>query len=208
VKVLEHGVASNGRTFIVMEFLDGPGLNSLVIGRSSLLDGNRMTLMRQAAEAVGAVHKAGFIHRDVCPRNFVAAKDATSLKLIDFGLTVPNTPEFTQPGNRTGTPNYMAPEVVRRKRTSPLLDVFAFGVTAFEICTFELPWKRGTTGQFAMSHDSPPADIRRYRPTINEVLARAIMQCLEADPAKRPQSLDEFLRMIRKVEHEDEEKSS
>ena len=62
-----------------------------------------------------------------------------------------------QPGNRTGTPNYMAPELVRRRPTDQRLDVFAFGVTAYEFCTFELPWLRGTTGMAAMT-PRPAAD--------------------------------------------------
>ncbi|HJS09230.1 MAG TPA: serine/threonine-protein kinase, partial [Pirellulales bacterium] len=134
VKIYDHGVTIKGQPYIVMEYLDGPGLNSLVVARSPSLDANRMALLRQAAEALGAVHKAGYIHRDVCPRNYVVSRDAKTLKLIDFGLAVPNTPEFRQPGNRTGTANYMAPEVVRRKKTDQRLDIFAFGVTAFEMC--------------------------------------------------------------------------
>ena len=69
-----------------------------------------------------------------------------------------------QPGNRTGTPNYMAPEVVRRRPTSQRLDVFAFGVTAYELCAFELPWPRGA-GLAAMAHGSmEPTEIRKYCP--------------------------------------------
>ena len=107
-----YGLTTKGEQFLVMEFLEGPGLNSLIVGQSNLLDGNRLVLMRQAAEALQVVHDAGYIHRDICPRNYVCSPDATSLKLIDFGLTVPAQPEFMQPGIRTGTPNYMSPEVV------------------------------------------------------------------------------------------------
>jgi len=124
-----YGLTTKGEQFLVMEFLDGPGLNSLIIGRSELLNGNRLTLMRHAAKALQVVHEAGFIHRDICPRNFVCTPDASSLKLIDFGLTVPAQPEFMQPGIRTGTPNYMAPEVVRRRQTDHRLDIFSFGVS-------------------------------------------------------------------------------
>ena len=57
-----YGMTTKGERFIVMEFLDGPGLNSLIIGRSKLLDGNRLTLLRQAAETLQVVHDAGYIH--------------------------------------------------------------------------------------------------------------------------------------------------
>lgn len=202
VRTLEHGVAMTGEQFLVMEYLDGPGLNSLIIGRRRELDGHRLTLIRQAAEALAAVHRAGYIHRDICPRNFVVTRDCTSLKLIDFGLTVPATPPFMQPGNRTGTANYMAPEVVRRRSTSQKLDIFSFGVTAYEMCSFELPWPRGT-GQAAMTHGvEEPADIRKYCPKIAPQLATAILACLEPDPKKRPDSMEKFLEMIEGLKSE------
>jgi len=203
VKILDHGMTNAGEQFVVMEFLDGPGLNSLIVARSPLLEANRMLLMRQAAEALQAVHDAGYIHRDICPRNFVVAKDGKSIKLIDFGLTVPNTPQYTQPGNRTGTANYLSPEVVRRKKTDPRLDIFAFGVTAFEMCTFELPWPKGD-GKMALQHDTlEPRDIRVLRPTIDPRLADVIMKCLNVNPDLRPQSMEHFLRSIRKIEKAD-----
>jgi serine/threonine-protein kinase len=202
VRTIEHGLTTDGEQYIVMEFLDGPGLNSLIVGRSELLKGRRVPLLRQAAEAIGAVHRAGFIHRDICPRNFVVSKDCQSLKLIDFGLSVPATPPFMQPGNRTGTANYMAPEVVRRRPTSQRLDIFSFGVTAFELCSFELPWPRGA-GQAAMAHGSQdPTDLGKFCPRIDPRLQRAIEACLQPEPANRPASMDDFLKMIKGVEHE------
>ena len=129
-----------------MEYLDGAGMNSLLVGRDRRLEGNRLRLLRQAAEALGAVHAAGFIHRDICPRNFLVSKDGKDLKLIDFGVSVPAEAAFMHPGVRVGNPNYMAPEVVRRKLIDQRLDVFAFGVTAYELCTGgHLPWPRGAT---------------------------------------------------------------
>jgi serine/threonine-protein kinase len=200
-----YGITTKGQQFIVMEYLDGPGLNSLIIGRSKLLVGNRLALMTQAAEAIMTVHEAGYIHRDVCPRNFVCTKDATSLKLIDFGLTVPARKEFMQPGIRTGTPNYMAPEVVRRKPTDLRLDIFAFGVSMYEMFAFELPWQRGTgDGRAAMGHgQSKPIPLDKHYPNINPKLRDAIHKCMEAEPEKRFQSMKSFLQAIRGVKHED-----
>ncbi len=192
------GITTKGEQFIVMEFLDGPGLNSLIIGRDERLQGNRLTLMRQAAEALQAVHEAGYIHRDVCPRNFVCSKDVTSLKLIDFGLSVPASKEFTQPGIRTGTPSYMAPEVVRRKHTDQRLDIFAFGVSMYEMFTFELPWQRGSSdGLAAMSHgQTAPTPIEKHYPNIHPIISQAIINCIEADPQNRMSSMKNLLTAI------------
>jgi serine/threonine protein kinase len=204
VKTYSHGMTTNNEQFLVMEFLDGPGLNSLIIGRSKLLDGNRLTLARQAAEALEAVHEAGFIHRDICPRNFVCSKDATSLKLIDFGLTVPAQKEFMQPGNRTGTPNYMAPEVVRRKPTDQRLDIFAYGVSLYELFAFDLPWQRGSDGRAAMAHGlSTPPPLRKFYPKINPLLEAAIHKCMEAEPEQRFPSITQFLKAISRLQRED-----
>lgn len=205
VKTYEHGVTTKDEQFLVMEYLEGAGLNSLLISKSSLLEGRRVLILRQIAEALSEIHRLGFIHRDICPRNVVVNRTGDDIKLIDFGLTVPDTPPFRQPGVRTGTPNYMAPEVVRRRPTSKLIDVFAFGVTAFELCTNDLPWPRGATGLDAMKHGTTePTDIRRLRPKINEVLARAIHECLDPDPHRRLESMVRFLALIKDVKHEDE----
>lgn len=201
ISTRSHGMTTNGEQFIVMEFLDGPGLNSLLIGRSELLDGNRLALMRDAAESLAFVHESGFIHRDVCPRNFVCAKDATSLKLIDFGLTVPAKQEFMQPGNRTGTPNYMAPEVVRRRPTDQRLDIFSFGASMYELFTFELPWARGADGLAAMTHGTS-APITNYRPEINPELGKLIMQCIEDSPSARPPSMAAVVKSLSRIKSE------
>ncbi len=203
VETYEYGITTRNEPFIVMEFLDGPGLNSLLIGRSHDLDGKRLLLLRQAAEALAAVHEAGFIHRDVCPRNYVVDPQTNSLKLIDFGLTVPATAPFMQPGNRTGSPNYMAPEVVRRRATDQRLDIYAFGASAYELFSFELPWQRGHDGMAAMSHGTkelPPLDS--HCPEIDPRLNRAIMGCLASDPVDRLSSMDVCLKMIWQVKKE------
>jgi eukaryotic-like serine/threonine-protein kinase len=203
VETYEHGLTIDNAQYLVMEYLEGPDMNSILVARDSCLDGRRVHYIRQAAEAIAAVHAAGFLHRDVCPRNFMLTNGRADLKLIDFGLTVPATPPFMQPGNRTGSPNYMAPELVRRKATDQRVDVFALGVTAYEICTYHLPWLRGSTGMAAMGHNQPPIDICRYRPQIDPLLARAIHACIEPEVKLRCPSVEAFLKAIRDVTHED-----
>ncbi len=199
VKTYEHGLTTQRSPYLVMEFLEGPDLNSAIVARDPRLEANRMRYLRQAAEAVAAVHAAGFIHRDVCPRNFMLTDGGENLKLIDFGLTVPARPEFMAPGNRTGAPNYMAPELIRRRPTDQRLDVFAFGVSAYELCTSELPWPRGIDGKAAMTHDRPPTDIYRYCPDLHPVLARAIHACIQPQVSERCPSMAKFLQLVQAV---------
>jgi serine/threonine-protein kinase len=200
VETLEHGLTTEGAQYLVMEYLEGPNMNTALAAHDPCLEGRRVRFIRQAAEAVMAVHEAGFIHRDICPRNFLLSNSRTDLKLIDFGLTVPATRWFMQPGNRTGTPNYMAPELVRRRATDQRLDVFAFGVMAYEFCTFELPWPRGSDGMAAMTHDRPPADIHKFCPHLQPQLAKAIHSCIEPDMGHRCPSIEAFLRSIKGVQ--------
>lgn len=202
VRTYEFGKTTSNVPYILMEYLDGTGLNTLIQESDPVLQGNQLSLIRQMADAIEAVHRAGFIHRDICPRNFIVSPDGENLTLIDFGLTVPDQPEFRQPGNRTGTPLYMAPEIVRRRSTDKRVDVFALGVTAFRLCTSEHPWSSGadTTGQAALQHDTvKPKEILDVAPEIDPRLAKAIMQCIESDPQKRPESPEQFARLLHSV---------
>ena len=198
VKTLKHGMTSNGEQYLIMEFLDGPGLNSLIIGKDERIQGVTLNLMCDMAEAPQAVHDAGYIHRDVCPRNFICNKAVTELKLIDFGLTVPYTPDFCQPGNRTGTPSYMAPEVARRRSTDHRIDIFSLGVTMFQLLTFDMPWPSGdTTGKVALLHDTmAPTEISTLKPDVDPVLDKLIMRCISRVPANRPKDMEEVVRCL------------
>ena len=199
VKTLEHGLTTKGQRYILSEFLPGTVLSVLIQGKNPILDGKRLILVRQMAEGIAAVHEAGFIHRDICPRNFIADRDGKSIKLIDFGLSLPMKKEFMQPGNRTGTPAYLAPEVVRRRPTDHRVDIFAFGVSAYYLCTGEFPWpSTEATGKVALRHDTqPPDDILTYAPKLNPKLAEAIMQCLAIEPDRRPATADYLVRMLK-----------
>jgi serine/threonine-protein kinase len=202
VETYEYGWTTDGKQYVLMEYLEGPGLQQLLVSRDPILQGRRASIVRQMAEAIKAVHDAGFIHRDVCPRNFIfTTKECTDVKLIDFGLTLPARKEFMQPGNRTGTPAYMAPEIIRRRHTDQRVDIFAFGVSAYQVITYELPWPlTEISGMAALAHDTqPPRDIREYYPALNETLARAVMKCMEPNPKDRFQSMDQFLTAIRNV---------
>ena len=203
-KTLDFGTTTKGQPYIVLEFVDGPGLQVLVLEREEeKLRGKRLSLITQMAEALNYVHRKEFIHRDICPRNYICSLDLNTIKLIDFGLTLPATRPFMLPGNRTGTPLYMAPEIVRRRSTDQRVDVFSFGVTCYHMITFELPWNTtDTTGKAALQHDTaPPIEILDLRPDLDTTLANAIMSAIKANVDQRTPDMETFLRQLRQVKN-------
>ena len=164
VRTIDYGISTRGEHFVVMEFIDGDNFQFLRETRAVPALGDKLELLAQAAEGVAAVHAAGFIHHDVNPRNFLVGRDRV-VKLIDFGLAVPNTATFQRPGNRTGTLNYMAPELIRRAPIDERIDVFAYGSVAFEFLTDRLPFDAaGSLGSMIQRINAEPQDPARANP--------------------------------------------
>ena len=186
VKTYEHGLTTNGEPFVVMEWIDGKGLNFLIETRSTQLNGKRIDYLTQLCEAMEYLHAQKYLHRDLCPRNIMVSNEGI-VKLIDFGLAVPYTPEFCRPGNRTGTADYLAPEVIRRMTTDHRLDIFALGVTAFEIFTGELPWERALTSEETLRRhlNTVPRQLTDLKPDIDPVINKIVMRMIEREPKDR-----------------------
>lgn len=203
VETYEIGFSLKGEPVLVMEYIGGPSLQNIVVQKQEQhVTGRRMLMIRDMAEALLYVHEKGFIHRDICPRNFICLPETTGVKLIDFGLTVPATPAFMVSGNRTGTPLYMSPEIVRRRPTDKRVDIFSFGITCYCLCCFEHPWQsQMLNGRAALQHDSsPPTDLVKRCPNIDPRLARTIMHALHPDVDQRTPDMNQFLHGIRQVE--------
>ncbi len=202
-KTYEFGKTTKGQPIIVMEFVDGPVMQDVVVRkRAEVMEGRHLTFIRQMAESLAYVHSQDFIHRDICPRNFICTKDLSEIKLIDFGLTVPATKPFMAPGNRTGTPLYMSPEIVRRRHTDKRVDIFSLGVTFYCMLTFAHPWQgEVVSGRAALHHDtSPPTPILERAPKIEPRLAKAVMQAMAPKVEERTPTIENFLHQIRNVE--------
>jgi serine/threonine protein kinase len=201
VQTYEHGVTMEGEQFLVMELIDGMGMNFLIETRSPQMEGRRIDYLMQMAEGLDYIHTQGYLHRDICPRNVMVTKENV-LKLIDFGLTIPYKPEFCKPGNRTGTPNYLAPELIKRQSTDHRVDLFALGVTAYEIFTGQMPWEKAESLQTLLSHmNSAGHDPLDFKPDLDRKTAQFLMKAIQRDPNERFQSALEFrgaLKMLPK----------
>ncbi|NNE00024.1 MAG: serine/threonine protein kinase [Pirellulaceae bacterium] len=199
----EVGTTTKGEPILIMEYVAGPSMQNIVVKKQEHhVAGKRLMLIREMAEALKYVHSMNFIHRDICPRNFICLPETKGVKLIDFGLTVPATAPFKAPGNRTGTPLYMSPEIVRRRATDKRVDIFSFGVTCYCLISFQHPWQGDVVnGRAALQHDtSPPKDLVERCPNIDPRLAKAVMNALHPNVDQRTSCIENFISAISAVE--------
>jgi serine/threonine-protein kinase len=200
VRTYEHGDSTKGDYFIVMEFVEGVSLNFIRESRAHDLP-FKIELLAQSAEALAAVHAAGYIHHDFGPKNILVNRD-NQVKLIDFGLAVPNTPAFRRPGNRTGTLSYMAPELIRREPTDERLDIFAYGATAFEFLTGRLPYDASVSDPMAMMRvrvNSEPMKLAKVAPHLPADLCDIIQRTLARRKDDRWASMAKLADALREL---------
>ncbi|MBX9622332.1 MAG: serine/threonine protein kinase [Gemmataceae bacterium] len=204
VRTFEYGLSTQGDPYLVMEWVEGHGLNYLIETRNANLNGNRVNYLGQLCDAVGYMHDAKYLHRDLCPRNVMVDQDGV-LKLIDFGLTIPYTPQFCQPGNRTGTADYLAPEIIKRKATDHRVDLFALGVTAFEVFTGQLPWERSPSSEETLRRhlNTPARDPKALNPKLDDDLCGVLTRAVDREPSARFATANAFKDALKKLDRQD-----
>ncbi len=177
--------------FLVMELLKGESLRRR-LGRDYRLDVHTAVwVARQTAEALAALHRAGFVHGDVKPDNVRLVADGTAV-LIDLGFAhrPGENDALLRDGYVMGTANYLAPELCRAEpHGDAASDLFSLGVTLFEMLTGGLPYPTGTLGQTFRRHGcDPPADIRRSGAPVPRELAQMVGRLLARHPEERPKA--------------------
>src|SRR5262249_53275142 len=192
VQALEHGLTSKDEQYVVMELIDGLGLNFLIETKNAQLGGNRINFLTQLTEAVEHIHGQKFLHRDIRPRNVLVTKDNV-VKLIDFELAIPNDPAFCRPGPVVGNANYLAPELIKRRVMAHRSDLFSLGVTAYEVLTGNLPWEKADSWQTALAHiNRPGRPPRDFRPDLDERTSAFLIKAIDRDPQERFQTAAQF----------------
>jgi serine/threonine protein kinase len=198
VRVLDAHV-TRAPHFLVMELLGGESLRRR-LRRDYRLDlPVTLWVARQTAEALAALHRAGFVHGDVKPDNIRLVDDGTAV-LIDLGFAhrPGENAALVRDGYVLGTANYLAPELCTfQEETGTSSDLFSLGVVLFEMLTGTLPYPPGSLEQTFRRHRSdPPADVRAHAPTLPRMLVGLIESLLARRPADRPRAASVVRQLI------------
>ncbi|RKY17962.1 MAG: hypothetical protein DRP63_02795, partial [Planctomycetota bacterium] len=192
-----------GYNYITMQFIDGCSLGDKIAksGRVDQLEALR--IIRDAAAGLAHAHKNGMIHRDIKPDNIMLTKSG-QVKVADFGLVKSTDVEKDLGLSRSmlmGTPHYMAPEQFEGAPPDPRVDIYALGVTFYELVTGRRPFEGKTAFKVMEAH------LRKKPPRPEDIVAgihpeisRIILKMLEKEPEKRYQSMDELIRDLDRAE--------
>jgi serine/threonine-protein kinase len=189
VAMLGHGTTLDGVPYLIMELLEGECL-ATVIDRSPIAIGAAAAIGAQLADALAAVHGAGFVHCDLKPENtFVLCRSGLggwpAVKLLDFGVA--RRAGSHGPAAIVGTPPYMAPEQWRGDDVDGRSDVYGLGCVLHEMLTGRPPFTATSLGELSAAHlDAMPVAPGRSRAAVPELVDRLVMRALSKDPAMRP----------------------
>ena len=197
VTIHDFGI-DNGRPFIVMEYVPGRDLKTLIKKKTRFGVEEAIPLMVQACAGIGYAHRAGLVHCDVKPHNLIVTSDGR-LKVMDFGIA--RALATIHPEERSdvvwGSPQYFSPEQAAGGPPSPASDVYALGVVMYEMLTGSPPFHANTPAEVARLHrDATPHPISEYVPDIPPALEQIIMKVLSKEPAARYRTADQLGRVL------------
>jgi len=193
----EHG----GHPFFVMEYVPGKTLRSLIRPKRPLHVDVALGVLRQICAGLGAVHDQGLVHRDVKPEN-VLIGPRYRVALTDFGVVEMLRQTLSEAGS-SGTPHYMAPEVVNHDEVPPqrrhLIDIYSLGVLAFELLAGERPFESDNAWAVMGRHlmDEPPS-LSSVRPDLAPGFDEVIARALSKEPAARWPSCGELFAALKR----------
>ncbi len=184
--------------FIVMEYIPGTDLKTILESRGKLNIDEALRLIIQACAGVGYAHRAGLIHCDVKPHNMIVTPDQR-LKVTDFGIARALASIHPQEVNNVvwGSPQYFSPEQASGHPPSPASDVYGLGVVLYEMLTGRLPFIANTAAELARMHrlvaPIPPSQLNQLIP-LN--LEQACLKVLSKEPSSRYRTADQFGRVL------------
>lgn len=196
VAVLDAG-EERGIPFLVQRLMRGGSLEQQIEARTRLSVSDAVSMCRQVAEGLDAVHAAGLIHRDIKPANILLDEDGV-YAITDFGLAKDMVGTvLTRPGQALGSVDYMAPEQIRGESVDGATDVYGLGCVTYECIVGSAPFagRQGLSVLWAHLQDvaTNPSDTRTDVPA---ELGGAVLRALEKEPSDRPQTATQFAEIL------------
>lgn len=207
IHVFDFGITADQTFYYVMELLMGRDLDSLVRQFGPVPAERALYLLRQVCHSLADAHARGLVHRDVTPSNIYTCRmglEYDFVKVLDFGLVTFDDRKAmgrtlaTTAHTTTGTPAFMAPEIILEGAVDHRADVYAVGCVAYFLLTGQMVFEADTPMKMFLQHLNArpiPPSQRTEMPIPPDVDA-LVMACLEKAPSKRPQNAEALLRMI------------
>jgi eukaryotic-like serine/threonine-protein kinase len=208
INLYDFGISQDGTFFLVMELLDGLDLETLIERYGPLPAERAVYLLRQACDSLAEAHARGLVHRDIKPSNIFTCRmglDVDFVKVLDFGLVKAmgegdrESTLLTEPDSTTGTPAYIAPEVIRGDHVPDhRVDIYTLGCVGYWLLTGRLVFQAPNAIQLMYQHanSQPVAPSQRSELEVPADLDRIILSCLAKLPEDRPQSAHELSRLL------------
>lgn len=182
---MEHGKI-NGTLYCLMEYVESSNLKQLLVRNDPILGENVGNILIDMAVALEHVHDSGFMHLDFKPENVLVTRNA-AVRLVDFDLAQPRPEKPKKFSKNPGTPAYMAPEQLQREAFDHRVDIFAYGVTAYELLTGQKPFQGDTPEEILRRQLDRSGFVgpRELNPGIPLAVEKSILKCLDRDMDKR-----------------------
>lgn len=189
----------DGKYFIVMEYIDGKTLKSLIKKRGALTISEVIDIMLQLTSAVSCAHDSYIIHRDIKPQNVMILEDGR-VKIMDFGIAMAlGSNELTQTNSVMGSVHYLPPEQANGKGSTMKSDIYSLGILMFELLTGKLPFKGDNAVEIAIKQMKEPIpSVCKINPNIPQSLENIVLKACAKNPKNRYDSVKEMREDIEK----------
>jgi predicted Ser/Thr protein kinase len=187
------------QAWIAMELIEGQNIADHLQDRGMMRPGEAVQLAIQIAEALAYAHQRGVIHRDLKPANVILSMDGAA-KITDFGLAkIARSSVHTRAGSFLGSPAYMSPEQTRGQAADAYSDIYALGVSLYEMLSGRLPFEGDFESVIAQKLAATPAPLSTSNGEIPGELKELVFQMLAREPDKRPESMGRVAFILKSV---------
>ena len=206
IAVLDYGLLEEKIPYIVMEFVEGVSLETVIINRGRFTAEEALEYMQVITSAVAAAHKHGIVHRDLKPLNIMIESGGSvreQIRILDFGLAKIKSSDLfgsfvaAKTVGIVGSPAYMAPEQWSGEETDQRCDVYSLGIILYEMLTGDVPFKGSNIPSIMKKHlMAPPPPLATPESGISPEVEKVVHRALEKEPATRTPSVEEFIAQL------------